>query len=615
MSKPSLKFNPNWLAFFFLFVVFIVSAIRFYVITREPSSGDGGASSRGHYIRVAHWQLEPGFRDAMQWAIDEYNQLPQVKEAGIIVEQIPISERVYAQFMNIHLISGTAPDIAVKKDTNLIRGDSLAKFFMPIGSYIESSNPYNALEYQVPDLPEDLSQFLAESPWRDTFYDGLQGGYEEALSDYYAVPICTWGGRRIIYNLKLLKDVKTFALQQLEQSPEPEWLSAVWLNEDRSAGYLPRASGLAWLREDALPQTLGQLFLYFNAVQAYKEIEGLEYLVPVAASNSGASDVANLYQREFMSVLWEQLSLEEGRNLSSLETMAGFERGIWNFESPSIRQYFEFLKDMTSFYPKGFLGLDRDQAQRRFVLGQAAVFSTGGWNVTGIIQGINQRANPEDHFEIAIAPNPMPAPGERWAEFLPMRLSEADVEGAVPFAINKQSPNFEGALDFLYFLTSHRIQQGFSERAGWLPVAIGTKPPELVKVFMPIFEGLPPHLYMTLESSVMPSSIRNAWTSTIKLYQSGDIDYEGLSTRITDVLKDPKIGMRTAWLRFLTRYQDRTIAFQRSVSVERLGALMGSDEAAERERSNTYLNLVEDEGVLVKRWWHDLYPNEAYPEH
>lgn len=209
----------------------------------------------------------------------------------------------------------------------------------------------------------------------------------------------------------------------------------------------------------------------------------------------------------------------------------------------------------------------------------------------------------------------MPVAGERWSEFLSMPLSEADVEGSVPFAINKQSANFEGALDFLHFLTSHRIQQGFSERAGWLPVAIGTKPPELVEVFMPTFEGLPPHLYMSLKSNVLPASIRNAWTSTIKLYQTGAIDYEGFAKHVTEVLNDPKIGMRSAWTRFLMRYQDRTLAFQRSVSVERLGTLMGAEDAAIRERSSLYLNLLEDEGVLIKRWWHELNPDEDYPEY
>ncbi len=42
---------------------------------------------------------------------------------------------------------------------------------------------------------------------------------------------------------------------------------------------------------------------------------------------------------------------------------------------------------------------------------------------------------------------------------------------------------------------------------------------------------------------------------------------------------------------------------------------MGAEDAAIRERSSLYLNLLEDEGVLIKRWWHELNPDEDYPEY
>ena len=91
------------------------------------------------------------------------------------MEQNAISERVYAQFMNVHLISGTAPDIAVKRETDLIKGNALAKFFSPLGNYVEEPNRYNQPEYQADDISMELSQYLADTMWRDTFFDGLQG--------------------------------------------------------------------------------------------------------------------------------------------------------------------------------------------------------------------------------------------------------------------------------------------------------------------------------------------------------------------------------------------------------------------------------------------------------
>jgi len=59
--------------------------------------------------------------------------------------------------------------------------------------------------------------------------------------------------------------------------------------------------------------------------------------------------------------------------------------------------------------------------------------------------------------------------------------------------------------------------------------------------------------------------------------------------------------------------QEKSRANQRSMSVDRLNAILGSDEAADRERSNTYLNLIEDEGVHVQRWWQEMYPEQTYP--
>lgn len=103
-------FNPNWIAAAILLGAFITSAVRFYHISGKSNSSEEVDSN---VILVAHWQLEPGFRESLQWAIDEYTSLPEVQASGIRVEQTAIPQNVYNQFMNVHLISGTAPDIAV----------------------------------------------------------------------------------------------------------------------------------------------------------------------------------------------------------------------------------------------------------------------------------------------------------------------------------------------------------------------------------------------------------------------------------------------------------------------------------------------------------------------
>ena len=59
-------------------------------------------------IRISHWQLELGYREAMQDAIDEYEKL----HPGVEILQQPMTEKVYSQWLNTHLIGGTAPDLA-----------------------------------------------------------------------------------------------------------------------------------------------------------------------------------------------------------------------------------------------------------------------------------------------------------------------------------------------------------------------------------------------------------------------------------------------------------------------------------------------------------------------
>jgi len=613
MKKTSFKINTNWIAFVILFGAFVVSAVRYCVVAERLDESDDAADGE-KIIRVTHWQLEPGYRESLEWAIEQYNALPHVQEAKITVQQEPIPERVYTQFMNVHLISGTAPDIAVKGHSELTRGNALAKFFVPLGDYVESPNRYNELVYQIPDLPESLSDYLAEAPWRDTFFDGMQGGYDTMLSDFYAVTASTYGSPRAFYNLDLLRKVKAFALEATLAEEAPAWLETIWRSSENPKGFLSEESGVEWLRTEALPETLGQFMLYCYAVQAYAKAEGLDYLVPISGSSYSSNNLAPRYEAEFLADFWEEISFQAGEPLHAMESLSGYSRDVWGFNSPAIEAYFEFVDLTKDFYPTGFMGLDREQAHRRFVLGQTAIILTGGWDASSLFDGVASRDNPEDRFDIEIAPTPLPAPGERWYEFAPMRRSEADIRGAVPFAINKQTPHLEWSLDFLRFITSHRINEGMNKISGWLPVISGAEPPEKMVPFLPIVEGFPIELVLSMGGDTMPASIRNEWSSTTKLFLTDDISYPELQAHLDDFLQNPQRGIRDAWVDSLQNEKDKARANDRAVSVERLSALFGSEEAAERERSLIFLSLTNDEGVHIRKWWRQTNPGDPFPK-
>lgn len=184
-----------------------------------------------------------------------------------------------------------------------------------------------------------------------------------------------------------------------------------------------------------------------------------------------------------------------------------------------------------------------------------------------------------------------------------MNRSEANAKGTVPFAINNNTPHFQASLDFLKFISSHRINEGMSARSGWLPVVVGAKAPEDVAAFAPVVEGLPSRLSMNLTNIDVLPIIRKSWTANYKLYISGGITYEELAERIDSTLSNPRYGVDHAWATTLQLEIDQSRANTRANSVERLNTILGSEEAAQRERAITYQNLLKDEGVHIRRWW------------
>ncbi|WP_269523143.1 ABC transporter substrate-binding protein [Coraliomargarita parva] len=614
MKKSTLRFNPNWIAVGLLLGAFIFSAVRFYVVSKGRST-DSETNTELKIVRITHWQLEPGFREAMQWAIDEYNALPQVREAGVRIEQKAIPSRVFNQFMNVHLISGTAPDIAVNGGSKISAGNALAKFYAPLGNYVNDPNPYNAPEYQKKDLTDSDAAQLEEASWMNTFADGMETGYDTRLGEYYSIPLSTWGGLRIFYNLKLLNEVKDFTRNQFKLSPQPEWLSALWRTAENSNGFLPEAKGAQWLESDNIPQTMGELMLYCYAVKAYAQDINAPFLVPVAGSSYPGNDIAELYRAEFLSSFWKEISFAPGVTMNIMEVLSGYTRGIWSFTSPEFKSYFEFTHIIGDFYPSGFMGLDRESANRRFVQGKAAIITSGGWDAAGIFLGVSQRSKPEDRFEIAIAPEPLPVKGERWADVLSERVTEAGSSVTLKFAINKQSQNFDWALDFMKFLTSQRINESFNQRAQWLPVIIDTTPPASVAAFLPIFDGLPRAFTLDLDNSSIPSNIRSLWRVQTKLYMTGDISYEELVSRMDSFLRNPVLGIHKNWITTMQTEKEKSRSNSQAATIERFNTMLGSEISAKREKALLYGDAVQDEGIQLQLWWHEMHPDEPYPSY
>lgn len=620
------KFNSNYIAVFIVSVAFLFSAVRFCAVSSELGSSErrslsDGEVENGIVVSLAHWQLEPGFREGLDWAMSEYEKLPHVRDANVSIKQIPIPDKVYNQFMNVQLIAGTATDIAQYGQTQLIKGNNAAKFYAPFDEYASEPNPYNSEALLPDDLAEEQKDFLRTTSWKNTFVDGMESTYEDALDGYFAVRIGNFGQTRLFFNETLLDRVKEFALEAARSQPQPDWLRSCWLREtaEGEAGYLRDTDEVrAWLANDEPPRTLGRLLLFCEAVEAYADANGLDYLVPISGSSYGPSDLTHYYERVFAAALREKLDKDEEIGVSVMESLAAFEDGVWNFESEAIKEYFVFARIYAGFFPTGYLGLDREQAMRRFALGNAAILSAGAWDVGSLIHSLEDRDNPEDVFDIAIAAPPIPAPGERWSDLIDARISEmSETLPGVGFALNKSSPHFKWALDFLRFATSLRVNEKINEFTGWLPSVVGAEPSDRLKAFVPIVEGYPPGWAFSLSSA--KASIKNLFTGQKKLLLSGETDYDSFTEEVERSLSDQRMGIPSHWFREWQSMADRYRAVDRTLSVERFQILFGDEagqnEAARRERALFNRVLLFDEGLAIRQAWKRHHPGKPFPEY
>ncbi len=606
-----MRFNLSWLAALLLAGSFIYSAIQVFRVSRMP-----GAGYKDNVIRVIHWQLEPGYREGLQWAIDEYNNLPHVKEAGIRVEQQGVTQKVYGQFMNIHMIGGTGPDIAQNGTTRLIRGNAIARFYAPLSDYVTEPNPYNSPEFLPEGLDPELAEMLATSAWSETLIDGMKGGYEEKLNDFYSIPVSTPGDVRLFYNMKLASEAKAVALDALAMQPHPEWLRLSLRENGAESGFIPESPKLVeWLNSGSPPETLGQLLLLCEAILQISTQPGREGLVPIAASSFSNNDVGNaLYRHIFMLTFGHELDLNDDNKVDSLEIVHNWQQGRWGFESTdAIRKSIELMQLMTRYYPPGFLGLDREQSQRRFVQGNAMIVSTGGWDAKSIFEAVNNLGD-EQTFEIAVTREPLGGEGEIYAEYLTDRPSEAEFEAGVPLSLNKQSPHPEEALDFLRFLTSIRVNEELNRRAGWLPVTIGAEAVEELRPFSPEMEGLPPKLEMNLRNQDLLAQIRNTTSGSLKLVLSGGITYEEFIERCQAAFSDPRLGADRQWFEEWQQKNDHTFGHDQSLNVESVRQYLLNDDSAQRRRlSRLYSSITGDQGYWVRELWRQYHPDEPFP--
>lgn len=395
-------------------------------------------------IRFAHWQLEGRTVEALDEAAREYERL----HPGVEVQQIEVPERGYEQWTKTQLIGRTAPDLIelrTWKWKNLIN-----RYFVPLATYVDKPNPYNA------------GTELADVPWRDTYIDGMLGGYISELQAQYGIPLSVF-------------TIRIYANRQL----------------------MERASG------SSQPPTSLREFLDICArIEAYANQHDLN-IVPIAGSDYTARMFKDRYFKMATWGLRPVMDTTLDGNVGTMERLEAILSGkVVLSENRYIRAAHEVLYDISRFFNRGFMSAQRDQSVFLFAQGNAAMIATGSWDAGTLHEQV------KDQFDIVVFDFPTAEPDNpRYGETIRYRVTEADARAGFSFGLTKLSQNKDQAIDFMQFLASRKPRDPqvasrvkFGERMvdnewlnrqfRWFPAIEGAEELELLEAFKPQVRGV-----------------------------------------------------------------------------------------------------------------------------
>ncbi len=641
MSRLAGSNTINLIGAVIIVVGYIVCTVVVVSRTLEERPIALGERSAGRSVVIMHWQLEPGYREAMQAVIDDYNALPHVQAAGVRVRQLAVTERVYAQILNVHVLSGTAPDLCAKGMSQMDRGAEMAQYFEALGDHADRPNPYHAAEYFDGSLTRDELESLAEMPWRESLIDGMKGGWSDALQDYYAVPTSFVGGTKIYYNRTLVAEAKALLRDAASQPERPRWYEALFLRrtaEGAVEGYVTEGRDLqAWLSDDSRPDTLGRLFMLAAAIRELAARENNTDLVAIAGSAYSVGLFTKHYLVPFTSSYADVLDLNGDSSATAVETWIGWKAGHWSFSDPAVVAYYECMRKVCELFPPGFLGLDREQARRRFVAGDAAMISSGLWDARSLMDTVEGRVlapgEPDPsgvrvsvvegqrragyRFSLGIMDFPLPGPGERWSEWISYPASEARASPGVPYMVYHRSPNKDWAIDFLRYLTSRPVNERFNQQAGWLPIALHARPAPWLDAFVPNVRGLPPGA--RIEPSHRAGNLRTLFEGHMKNYLAGDLDYDEFVAGVIDVVDDPRNGINRLVFNSDRSKRDEVRNVAQLMQAMRARQMLDTGNAeGTRDADDAYRRVARrmallHNGVVPRLEWSQALPDEPFP--
>ncbi|HLL89781.1 MAG TPA: extracellular solute-binding protein, partial [Tepidisphaeraceae bacterium] len=491
---------------------------------------------------------------------------------NVRIVQMPITERVYGQWVNTQLIGGSAPDLCESGMSKFATDDQYTvRYFLPLGAIGTRVNPYNA------------GTSLEGVPWRDTLLDGMRIGYKGALLDTYSVAT-TLVGNRTFVNKTLLREVTG---------------------------------------SDELPKTFGELLALKPKVDAYAAKVGQPIRTVTSCYN--IDHFVNRYRVAMTAGLEKELDTNLDGSISWAETYEGFLRhqqaeaavakaesdgrplpadaqdpstvGV-SFDSPQVKAYYEMMLAMASLMGEDHAAIDRQQGMFMFAQGRAVFLGTGSWDAQGL-----SKAMADKGWELGVIDFVTPGPGERWHDQLAGRAADVGMWG-VPFAVYKLSRHQDIAIDFLMYLTSQDVNERYTQRANWPPVTVGARPTPLMAPFVPNPIG-----YSSAVDFNIGSQVQTVLKGQEGLLYNRETTYEAMVAKVTDAIRNPAYGGDRAWSLEYDRASRDARNQERVLAVQAARALLepeAAEDAMLKLRRGTLQHVRRNNGNESKKRFEDL---------
>jgi raffinose/stachyose/melibiose transport system substrate-binding protein len=495
-------------------------------------------------IRIFHWQLEAGYRSAIDKAITGYEKLhPDVK-----IIQMAVSDQVYDQLLNVNFVSGTAPDIVELGKGKFGSDDQYAvRFLLPLSSYIREPNPYNK------GTP------LENVPWQETFIDGMQGGYKWQLQDFYAIAP-TLFEIRYFYNKQLYKQITGKA------SP---------------------------------PQTFGELMDMGAKVRQYSA-EHKTYITPMVNWNARFDkNMIGPYQIPFTANLDDLVDTDMDGEITGIEAYASYMRGEWSLKSPYLEAFYNMLHDWSSLFEPGFMGMDRQTAMFRFANQQAVILIAGSWDAKSIAK------QSEGHFDVGVFEQPIPAKNEKYGSFVKGRATESNAMGGTAYGVYKGSKYPEIAIDFLKFISSQPYNGPIMEIASWPPIVVGSATSDQMKPFIPDPEGYATRLEINLADYGNPVTVL---FNELARFQGSEQSLDEFAAKYDAAVRDPQNGGDYIWAQEYANQRQQARTQERLLSIHALRELEDptATDAPVKYRKNLIASVRGNVGEVYRYRFEEL---------